>query len=159
MIRRPPRSTPLYSSAASDVYKRQNRHRARHGHHRGPDDPHRGALRHQGRPIAGRIRTGAQSDCHRAPLRRKCVGSARSDKNRPTKIAAMSAPYTLILLRHGHSEWNAENLFTGWVDVDLNEQGFAEAARGAELLRDAGLTPDVHHTSLLRRAIRTAQQR
>jgi len=44
---------------------------------------------------------------------------------------------TLILLRHGHSEWNAKNLFTGWVDVDLNEQGLAEASRGAELLADA----------------------
>ena len=64
---------------------------------------------------------------------------------------------TLILLRHGHSEWNAKNLFTGWVDVDLNEQGLAEASRGAELLADAGLAPDVLHTSLLRRAIRTAE--
>ncbi|MGA8851773.1 MAG: phosphoglyceromutase [Aeromicrobium sp.] len=64
---------------------------------------------------------------------------------------------TLILLRHGHSEWNAKNLFTGWVDVDLNEQGVTEAHRGAELLAAAGLTPDVSHTSLLRRAIRTAE--
>lgn len=65
--------------------------------------------------------------------------------------------YTLVLLRHGHSEWNAKNLFTGWVDVDLNEQGLEEAARGSELLRDADVLPDVLHTSLLRRAIRTAQ--
>ena len=65
--------------------------------------------------------------------------------------------YTLILLRHGHSEWNAKNLFTGWVDVDLNAQGVDEAHRGAHLLRDAGLAPDVLHTSLLRRAIRTAE--
>ena len=65
--------------------------------------------------------------------------------------------HTLVLLRHGHSEWNAQNLFTGWVDVDLNEQGLAEAARGAELLAEAGIAPDVLHTSLLRRAIRTAQ--
>ncbi|TXL62250.1 phosphoglyceromutase [Aeromicrobium terrae] len=64
---------------------------------------------------------------------------------------------TLVLLRHGHSEWNAKNLFTGWVDVDLNEQGVTEAERGADLLRDAGIAPDVLHTSLLRRAIRTAQ--
>jgi 2,3-bisphosphoglycerate-dependent phosphoglycerate mutase len=64
---------------------------------------------------------------------------------------------TLILLRHGHSEWNAKNLFTGWVDVDLNEQGVTEAFRGAELLAEAGLKPDVSHTSLLRRAIRTAE--
>ena len=65
--------------------------------------------------------------------------------------------YTLVLLRHGHSEWNAKNLFTGWVDVDLNEQGVEEAGRGAQLLADAGGYPDVLHTSLLRRAIRTAQ--
>ena len=64
---------------------------------------------------------------------------------------------TLILLRHGESEWNAKNLFTGWVDVDLNEKGSAEATRGGELLVESGLLPDVVHTSLLRRAIRTAQ--
>src|SRR5215207_4076791 len=64
---------------------------------------------------------------------------------------------TLILLRHGHSEWNAKNLFTGWVDVDLNEQGVDEALRGAQLLAEAGLAPDVLHTSVLRRAIRTAE--
>jgi 2,3-bisphosphoglycerate-dependent phosphoglycerate mutase len=68
----------------------------------------------------------------------------------------MSEPYTLILLRHGHSQWNEKNLFTGWVDVDLAEQGLAEAAHGAVMLREAGLLPDVVHTSLLRRAIRTA---
>jgi 2,3-bisphosphoglycerate-dependent phosphoglycerate mutase len=64
---------------------------------------------------------------------------------------------TLILLRHGESAWNAKNLFTGWVDVDLNEKGEAEARRGGELLADSGLLPDVVHTSLLRRAIRTSQ--
>jgi 2,3-bisphosphoglycerate-dependent phosphoglycerate mutase len=63
---------------------------------------------------------------------------------------------TLILLRHGESDWNKKNLFTGWVDVDLAPSGEAEARRGGELLRDAGLTPDVLHTSVLRRAIRTA---
>ncbi|GAA4360758.1 phosphoglyceromutase [Angustibacter luteus] len=69
----------------------------------------------------------------------------------------MSAePYTLVLLRHGESEWNARNLFTGWVDVALSEKGEAEARRGGELLRDRGLLPDVLHTSLLRRAITTA---
>ena len=65
--------------------------------------------------------------------------------------------YTLILLRHGESEWNAKNLFTGWVDVALSEKGVAEAKRGGELLKDAGYAPDVVHTSLLRRAITTAQ--
>src|SRR3954452_24254702 len=64
--------------------------------------------------------------------------------------------YRLILLRHGHSDWNAKNLFTGWVDVDLNAQGVEEAQRGGELLGDRGLLPDVLHTSVLRRAIRTA---
>ena len=64
--------------------------------------------------------------------------------------------FTLILLRHGESEWNAKNLFTGWVDVDLTEKGRAEAVRGGELMKDAGLLPDVVHTSLQRRAITTA---
>lgn len=63
---------------------------------------------------------------------------------------------TLILLRHGESVWNAEGLFTGWVDVDLSEKGEAEATKGGDLLLDADLTPDVLHTSLLKRAIRTA---
>jgi 2,3-bisphosphoglycerate-dependent phosphoglycerate mutase len=64
--------------------------------------------------------------------------------------------YRLILLRHGTSDWNAKNLFTGWVDVDLNAGGVEEALRGGELLRDRDLLPDVLHTSVLRRAIRTA---
>ncbi|PPK92047.1 2,3-bisphosphoglycerate-dependent phosphoglycerate mutase [Kineococcus xinjiangensis] len=63
---------------------------------------------------------------------------------------------TLVLLRHGESEWNALNLFTGWVDVPLSEKGRTEAARGGELLVEAGVLPDVVHTSLLRRAITTA---
>ncbi|GEA82207.1 phosphoglyceromutase [Cellulomonas sp. CW35] len=64
--------------------------------------------------------------------------------------------YTLVLLRHGESEWNAKNLFTGWVDVALSEKGVEEAKRGGALLKDAGILPDVVHTSLLRRAITTA---
>ncbi|GAA2539686.1 phosphoglyceromutase [Microbacterium mitrae] len=68
----------------------------------------------------------------------------------------MTEPYTLILLRHGQSEWNQLNLFTGWVDVRLTEQGKNEARRGGELLAEAGLLPDVLHTSLLSRAIQTA---
>jgi 2,3-bisphosphoglycerate-dependent phosphoglycerate mutase len=63
---------------------------------------------------------------------------------------------TLVLLRHGESLWNAENLFTGWVDVALSDKGVAEAKRGGELLVAAGLLPDVVHTSLMRRAISTA---
>ena len=64
--------------------------------------------------------------------------------------------YRLVLLRHGESEWNAKNLFTGWVDVDLTANGEAEARRGGELLKARGVLPDVLHTSVLRRAIRTA---
>ena len=64
--------------------------------------------------------------------------------------------YKLILLRHGESKWNAKNLFTGWVDVALSDKGRAEAARGGQLLKEANLLPDVLHTSLLIRAINTA---
>ena len=64
--------------------------------------------------------------------------------------------HTLILLRHGESEWNAKNLFTGWVDVALTEKGVGEAVRGGELLRESDVLPDVVHTSLQRRAINTA---
>ncbi len=69
----------------------------------------------------------------------------------------MSAANRLVLLRHGQSEWNAKNLFTGWVDVGLDDKGRAEAVRGGELLRERSLLPDVLHTSLLRRAITTAE--
>ena len=65
-------------------------------------------------------------------------------------------PHTLILLRHGQSEWNKTNQFTGWVDVRLTDQGKAEAQRGGELLKESGVLPDVLHTSVLSRAIQTA---
>jgi 2,3-bisphosphoglycerate-dependent phosphoglycerate mutase len=65
--------------------------------------------------------------------------------------------FELILLRHGESEWNAKNLFTGWVDVHLSSKGEEEARRGGALLADRGLLPDLVHTSLLRRAINTSQ--
>src|SRR4051812_23132341 len=63
---------------------------------------------------------------------------------------------TLVLLRHGESDWNKKNLFTGWVDVDLSDDGMEEARRGGKLLAEKSLLPDVAHTSLLTRAIRTA---
>jgi len=63
---------------------------------------------------------------------------------------------TLVLLRHGESSWNAEGLFTGWVDVGLSAKGHLEASRGGTLLADSGLRPDVVHTSVLTRAIQTA---
>ncbi len=62
---------------------------------------------------------------------------------------------TLVLLRHGESDWNRENRFTGWTDVDLSATGIAEAHEAARLLGEAGLTFDIAYTSLLRRAIRT----
>ena len=64
--------------------------------------------------------------------------------------------HTLILLRHGQSDWNERNLFTGWVDVRLTEKGRAEAKRGGELLAEQGVLPDVLHSSVLSRAIQTA---
>jgi 2,3-bisphosphoglycerate-dependent phosphoglycerate mutase len=63
---------------------------------------------------------------------------------------------TLVLLRHGESEWNASNQFTGWVDVDLTEKGRGEAVRSGKLIAEHNLQPDVVYTSLLRRAITTA---
>ncbi len=63
---------------------------------------------------------------------------------------------TLVLLRHGESDWDALNLFTGWVDVGLSEKGRAEAVRSGELMTEHDLLPDVLYTSLLRRAITTA---
>ena len=65
--------------------------------------------------------------------------------------------HTLVLLRHGESDWNAKNLFTGWVDVPLTEKGREEAVRAGSLLTEAGVLPEVLHTSVLRRAIATAQ--
>ena len=62
---------------------------------------------------------------------------------------------TLVLLRHGESEWNLANRFTGWADVNLTSTGEEEARRGGRWLADAGLFPDVAHTSLQTRAIRT----
>jgi 2,3-bisphosphoglycerate-dependent phosphoglycerate mutase len=61
----------------------------------------------------------------------------------------------LVLLRHGESVWNKENRFTGWKDVDLSEQGVAEANRAGQVLREAGYVFDIAYTSVLRRAIRT----
>jgi 2,3-bisphosphoglycerate-dependent phosphoglycerate mutase len=68
----------------------------------------------------------------------------------------MGKSATLVLVRHGESEWNALNLFTGWVDVDLSDKGRAEAVRCGELIAEHDLLPDVVYTSYLRRAITTA---
>ena len=61
----------------------------------------------------------------------------------------------LVLLRHGESDWNRENRFTGWTDVDLSETGIAEAHEAARLLAAEGLSFDVAYTSLLKRALRS----
>ncbi|MDR1988991.1 MAG: 2,3-diphosphoglycerate-dependent phosphoglycerate mutase [Acidobacteriaceae bacterium] len=63
--------------------------------------------------------------------------------------------HTVVLLRHGFSDWNAKNLFTGWTDVDLNEQGLAEAREAGRLLKEGGYLFDRAYTSMLKRAIRT----
>lgn len=62
----------------------------------------------------------------------------------------------LVLIRHGQSEWNEKNLFTGWVDVKLSATGEKEAKRAGELLREKNVKPDVLYTSKLSRAIQTA---
>jgi len=64
--------------------------------------------------------------------------------------------YQLVMIRHGESVWNKENLFTGWTDVDLSEQGKMEAAQGGKLLKEEGFSFDVCYTSYLKRAIHTA---
>jgi 2,3-bisphosphoglycerate-dependent phosphoglycerate mutase len=63
---------------------------------------------------------------------------------------------TLVLLRHGQSEWNKKDLFTGWIDVDLSAQGEDEARSAGRALAQAGVSPSIVHTSLLTRAVRTA---
>lgn len=63
--------------------------------------------------------------------------------------------YKIVLIRHGQSEWNKLNLFTGWTDVDLTEQGITEAREGGKVLRKEGFTFDVAYTSVLKRAIKT----
>lgn len=90
-----------------------------------------------------------------APLRRgrgifKTPGVHHATRKGPTM-----ATHTLVLLRHGESQWNKENRFTGWKDVDLSDTGKAEAANAGQLLKAEGLLPDIAFTSVLKRAIRT----
>ncbi len=73
------------------------------------------------------------------------------------RFTHIASPGTLILLRHGESTWNLENLFTGWTDVPLSERGRQEAREAGRLMEEAGLRPDVVHESLLIRAIQTTQ--
>src|SRR6185295_13368399 len=69
--------------------------------------------------------------------------------------AMQASAHRLVLLRHGESLWNRENRFTGWTDVDLSEQGLAEARAAGRLLKEAGFAFDLAFTSVLKRAIRT----
>lgn len=69
--------------------------------------------------------------------------------------AGLSPMHKLVLIRHGQSQWNLENRFTGWADVDLTEQGIAEAREAGRLLTEAGFRFDLAHTSVLKRAVRT----
>jgi 2,3-bisphosphoglycerate-dependent phosphoglycerate mutase len=62
---------------------------------------------------------------------------------------------TLVVVRHGQSQWNLENRFTGWTDVDLSQQGISEAHRAGQLIKERGITIDLTFTSVLKRAIKT----
>ncbi len=89
-------------------------------------------------------------------------GSARVTRDELSGISAASGVpaiprYRLVLLRHGESAWNALDLFTGWVNVELSAHGEVQAARAGDMLAADGLQPDVVHTSVQRRAIRTAE--
>ena len=72
-------------------------------------------------------------------------------------MATARRPGSLVLLRHGESTWNLENLFTGWTDVPLSDRGVKEAREAGKLMREAGLRPAIVHESLLLRAIQTTQ--
>src|SRR5215813_4877866 len=99
------------------------------------------------------------------PGPRRPVPAARPGPARPASVPfpllapgrlGSGAMGTVILLRHGESTWNAEGLFTGWVDVPLSPTGTKEAAAAGQLLADAGARPDVLYTSMLTRSIQTA---
>lgn len=95
-----------------------------------------------------------QSD--RVKLNVKTLALTKVEKRTPRDGIIKGMTYKLILLRHGQSEWNAKNLFTGWVDVPLSDLGKEEAVKGGELLKKENVLPDLLYTSLLRRAIMTA---
>ena len=89
--------------------------------------------------------------------RRQRAPRSRCHPQRTDLVTAGAPAYRLLLLRHGESVWNEQGLFTGWVDVGLSERGTHEAVHAGELLAAADLLPDVVHTSLLARAIRTTE--
>ena len=109
----------------------------------------------RGASVQGALRADSSSAArYRARWRCGVAGISMTNRRPHEKIEAMT--YKLVLLRHGQSEWNEKNLFTGWVDVNLTDKGRAEAQRGGELLKERGILPDIVHTSLQRRAINTA---
>jgi 2,3-bisphosphoglycerate-dependent phosphoglycerate mutase len=94
--------------------------------------------------IVWRARVGVPS-CHRIPAAVRIPGWGGREAN----------VKTLVMIRHGESEWNRENRFTGWTDVDLSAQGRDEASRAGKLLREQGFAFDLAFTSVLKRAIKT----
>ena len=85
-----------------------------------------------------------------------CAGVTQASVGGPAGADNLTSMGTLVLLRHGESDWNAKGLFTGWVDVGLAAKGRQEAEAAGRMLTDAGITPDIVHTSVLTRAIQTA---
>jgi len=84
-------------------------------------------------------------------LQRSIINSYNSKVGSSTELFS----HKLVLIRHGESEWNDLNIFTGWADAALNEKGEKEARQGGKYLKDAGFTFDVAYTSVLKRAIKT----
>ena len=100
---------------------------------------------------------GAFAPFARSPLQQHRIATCSLQRSRPVAATLDAEPHArLILVRHGQSEWNRANRFTGWVDVDLTEQGIAEAREAGRLLGAEGLLVDEVHTSFLRRAIRSS---
>ena len=91
-----------------------------------------------------------------ARLSSGCTSIPNRGEWRPVPTLGLPHMRTLVLLRHGESEWNSKGLFTGWVDVGLSATGAQEAVNGGKLLARSGLKPTVVHTSVLTRAIQTA---
>src|SRR5690606_6985506 len=106
------------------------------------------------RPAASRDLAGHETRPGGRPASRGAAPSIRYASASSPERGAMNT-FRLVLLRHGQSQWNLENRFTGWTDVDLTPAGVAEARRAARLLAEARLSFDIAFTSVLKRAIRT----
>ena len=111
---------------------------------------------------AGQIKTGSASRTDRIASTTSCCGSKKNSARARSYAGQKGIPpgecmavSKLVLVRHGESNWNKENRFTGWTDVDLSEKGREEAKEGGRLLKEGGYVFDVAYTSVLKRAIRT----